>query len=72
MESQGWREGYGLGRNSEGLSEALENDGQYPIDKTGFGYDDLLSFSYTMIFNFNVFRFYPLIISHKNTKCLRI
>ena len=44
MESQGWREGDGLGRNNEGLSEALENDGQHPIDKTGFGYDYLFYF----------------------------
>ncbi|XP_047489385.1 G patch domain-containing protein 3-like [Penaeus chinensis] len=38
MEAQGWEEGKGLGRNSAGLPYALDNDGQHPRDKKGFGY----------------------------------
>ncbi|XP_042856097.1 G patch domain-containing protein 3-like [Penaeus japonicus] len=38
MEAQGWEEGKGLGRNSAGLPYALDNDGQHPHDKKGFGY----------------------------------
>lgn len=38
MEKQGWQDGEGLGRRSAGISVALENDGQNPRDKKGFGY----------------------------------
>lgn len=37
MEKQGWREGEGLGNSQIGISEALENDGQHPNCKRGFG-----------------------------------
>ncbi|KAM9309130.1 G patch domain-containing protein 3 [Pholidichthys leucotaenia] len=38
MEKQGWRDGEGLGNSQTGISEALENDGQHPNCKRGFGY----------------------------------
>ncbi|KAK3886460.1 hypothetical protein Pcinc_009338 [Petrolisthes cinctipes] len=38
MEAQGWQEGQGLGRSSAGMPYALDNDGQHPRDKKGFGY----------------------------------
>lgn len=38
MEKQGWREGEGLGSSRPGMSEALENEGQHPNCKRGFGY----------------------------------
>ncbi|XP_066946328.1 G patch domain-containing protein 3-like [Macrobrachium rosenbergii] len=38
LESQGWTDGLGLGRKGEGLPYALDNDGQHPCDKKGFGY----------------------------------
>ncbi|CAL1611504.1 unnamed protein product [Knipowitschia caucasica] len=38
MERQGWRDGHGLGSSHIGISEALENDGQHPNCKRGFGY----------------------------------
>ncbi|XP_059424568.1 G patch domain-containing protein 3 isoform X2 [Carassius carassius] len=38
MEKQGWREGEGLGNSQRGMSEALENEGQHPNCKRGFGY----------------------------------
>ncbi|XP_052434518.1 G patch domain-containing protein 3 [Carassius gibelio] len=38
MEKQGWREGEGLGNSRRGMSEALENEGQHPNCKRGFGY----------------------------------
>ncbi|XP_076869431.1 G patch domain-containing protein 3 [Brachyhypopomus gauderio] len=38
MEKQGWRDGEGLGHTCVGMSEALENDGQLPNCKRGFGY----------------------------------
>ncbi|XP_031608184.1 G patch domain-containing protein 3 [Oreochromis aureus] len=38
MEKQGWREGEGLGNSQIGISEALENEGQHPNCKRGFGY----------------------------------
>ncbi|XP_064095743.1 G patch domain-containing protein 3-like [Macrobrachium nipponense] len=38
LESQGWSDGLGLGRKGEGLPYALDNDGQHPYDKKGFGY----------------------------------
>lgn len=37
MEAQGWQDGQGLGRGSAGLPYALDNDGQHPHDKKGFG-----------------------------------
>ncbi|XP_067867516.1 G patch domain-containing protein 3 [Heterodontus francisci] len=38
MEKQGWKDGQGLGSSSSGLADALENDGQNPKCKRGFGY----------------------------------
>uniref|UniRef100_A0A147AVI8 G patch domain containing 3 n=1 Tax=Fundulus heteroclitus TaxID=8078 RepID=A0A147AVI8_FUNHE len=38
MEKQGWRDGEGLGSSQVGIPEALENDGQHPRCKRGFGY----------------------------------
>lgn len=38
MEKQGWREGEGLGNSQAGIPEALENEGQHPNCKRGFGY----------------------------------
>ncbi|XP_020391817.2 G patch domain-containing protein 3 [Rhincodon typus] len=38
MEKQGWRDGQGLGSSSSGLADALDNDGQNPKCKRGFGY----------------------------------
>ncbi|XP_066534125.1 G patch domain-containing protein 3 [Hoplias malabaricus] len=38
MEKQGWRDGDGLGQSCSGISEALENEGQDPNCKRGFGY----------------------------------
>lgn len=38
LESQGWTDGLGLGRQSDGLPYALGNDGQHPQDKKGIGY----------------------------------
>ncbi|KAM9852445.1 G patch domain-containing protein 3 [Aulostomus maculatus] len=38
MEKQGWKDGEGLGSSQIGISEALENDGQHPRCKRGFGY----------------------------------
>uniref|UniRef100_A0A3B1JVJ4 G patch domain containing 3 n=1 Tax=Astyanax mexicanus TaxID=7994 RepID=A0A3B1JVJ4_ASTMX len=38
MEKQGWREGEGLGHAGAGIPEALENEGQHPNCKRGFGY----------------------------------
>ena len=37
MESQGWKEGDGLGKHCAGLPQALDNEGQHPEDKRGFG-----------------------------------
>ena len=37
LERQGWQDGAGLGSSVKGISEALENDGQGPRDRTGFG-----------------------------------
>lgn len=37
MEKQGWKEGEGLGQSTVGISEALENEGQKPFDRKGFG-----------------------------------
>ncbi|XP_017539630.2 G patch domain-containing protein 3 [Pygocentrus nattereri] len=38
MEKQGWRDGDGLGHARSGMPEALENEGQNPNCKRGFGY----------------------------------
>lgn len=38
MEKQGWKDGEGLGSSQPGISEALENEGQNPNCKRGFGY----------------------------------
>ncbi|XP_054637730.1 G patch domain-containing protein 3 [Dunckerocampus dactyliophorus] len=38
MEKQGWKDGEGLGSSQIGISEALENEGQHPRCKRGFGY----------------------------------
>lgn len=38
LEKQGWQEGQGLGSTIKGIAEALENDGQNPRDRKGFGY----------------------------------
>ncbi|XP_022609237.1 G patch domain-containing protein 3 [Seriola dumerili] len=38
MEKQGWRDGEGLGSSQIGIPEALENEGQHPNCKRGFGY----------------------------------
>lgn len=37
MEKQGWKEGEGLGHSKVGMAEALENEGQHPNCKRGFG-----------------------------------
>lgn len=37
MEKQGWKDGEGLGSSQVGISEALENEGQHPRCKRGFG-----------------------------------
>ncbi|KAK2815312.1 hypothetical protein Q7C36_023578 [Tachysurus vachellii] len=38
MEKQGWKDGEGLGNSRLGIPEALENEGQHPSCKRGFGY----------------------------------
>ncbi|XP_008292345.1 G patch domain-containing protein 3 [Stegastes partitus] len=38
MEKQGWKDGEGLGNSQAGIPEALENEGQHPRCKRGFGY----------------------------------
>lgn len=38
MERQGWTDGTGLGSRGAGMPEALENEGQNPKCKYGFGY----------------------------------
>lgn len=37
MESQGWREGQGLGRSMPGIVNALKGEGQGPNNKRGLG-----------------------------------
>ncbi len=37
LEKQGWKDGQGLGSTVTGIVDALDNDGQLPRDKTGFG-----------------------------------
>ena len=34
---QGWTEGQGLGSSVQGIADALDNEGQNPRDRTGFG-----------------------------------
>ncbi|XP_062322539.1 G patch domain-containing protein 3 [Osmerus eperlanus] len=38
MEQQGWKDGEGLGNSQAGIPDALENEGQHPRCKRGFGY----------------------------------
>ncbi|XP_026225879.1 G patch domain-containing protein 3 [Anabas testudineus] len=38
MEKQGWKDGEGLGNSQTGIPDALENEGQHPNCKRGFGY----------------------------------
>ncbi|PIK51678.1 putative G patch domain-containing protein 3 [Apostichopus japonicus] len=38
MNQMGWKDGDGLGRSKSGIPDALENEGQTPKDKKGFGY----------------------------------
>ncbi|CAN9513948.1 unnamed protein product [Ophioblennius macclurei] len=38
MEKQGWKDGEGLGSSQAGIPDALENEGQHPNCKRGFGY----------------------------------
>uniref|UniRef100_UPI00358F4D48 G patch domain-containing protein 3 n=1 Tax=Myxine glutinosa TaxID=7769 RepID=UPI00358F4D48 len=38
MEQQGWRDGFGLGSAQHGCIDALDNDGQSPSCRHGFGY----------------------------------
>nr|XP_020504635.1 G patch domain-containing protein 3 [Labrus bergylta] len=38
MEKQGWKDGEGLGNSQIGIPEALDNEGQHPRCKRGFGY----------------------------------
>ena len=37
LEKQGWEEGKGLGGSKTGITEALDNDGQNPRDRSGLG-----------------------------------
>lgn len=37
LESQGWREGKGVGKTEEGRAHIIDSDGQHPRDKTGLG-----------------------------------
>lgn len=38
MTQQGWLDGQGLGSSVHGMADALDNEGQKPTDKRGFGY----------------------------------
>ncbi|WAR02872.1 GPTC3-like protein [Mya arenaria] len=38
LETQGWKEGQGLGSTIRGRADALDNDGQHPRDRRGIGY----------------------------------
>ena len=38
MTRQGWMDGQGLGSSVHGIADALDNEGQKPYDKRGFGY----------------------------------
>ncbi|XP_035219812.1 G patch domain-containing protein 3-like isoform X1 [Stegodyphus dumicola] len=38
LESQGWKQGQGIGKHAAGIPEPILNDGQHPLDKKGFGY----------------------------------
>jgi hypothetical protein len=37
LEKQGWKDGAGLGSTIVGIADALENEGQPPTCKKGFG-----------------------------------
>ena len=37
LEKQGWVDGEGLGSSVQGIADALDNEGQNPRDRTGFG-----------------------------------
>ena len=37
LEGQGWSEGQGLGSSVKGMADALDNEGQTPWDRRGFG-----------------------------------
>ena len=37
LEKQGWQDGQGIGSTITGMAEALENEGQPPSVKAGFG-----------------------------------
>lgn len=37
LEEQGWTDGDGLGSSVQGIADALDNEGQNPRDRTGFG-----------------------------------
>lgn len=37
LEGQGWSEGRGVGKSTEGPSEPVETNGQHPRDRSGFG-----------------------------------
>ncbi|GBM43225.1 hypothetical protein AVEN_76360-1 [Araneus ventricosus] len=38
LEAQGWKQGQGIGKNGNGIAEPLPNEGQFPSNKKGFGY----------------------------------
>ncbi|BFZ19631.1 hypothetical protein BsWGS_22670 [Bradybaena similaris] len=46
MESQGWREGQGLGRSMPGIVNALKGEGQGPNNKRGLGYTEIKAATY--------------------------
>ncbi|CAG2109051.1 unnamed protein product [Medioppia subpectinata] len=48
MESQGWKSGTGLGQSVSGIPEPIDDCGQMPTDKRGFGYrgERLKSYQY--------------------------
>ena len=37
LESQGWKDGQGMGRKEEGRAHIIDTDGQHPRDKRGLG-----------------------------------
>ena len=37
LEEQGWTDGQGLGSTVQGIADALDNEGQNPRDRKGFG-----------------------------------
>ncbi|XP_067933820.1 G patch domain-containing protein 3-like [Watersipora subatra] len=38
LESQGWKDGQGMGRKEEGRAHIIDTDGQHPRDKRGLGF----------------------------------